>query len=87
MKTMNSQVLLIVLILTVLGMTLTTGCKPAECRQMARCCEEVKDMEGVGAACGSIAKDLINDKTCTSVLQTIGYMLEDKQLPVPEVCR
>lgn len=87
MKTLSSQVLPIFLILTVLGMALTTGCKPAECRQMVRCCEEVKDVEGVGAACGPMAKELSNDKTCTSVLQTIGYMLEDKQLPVPEVCR
>ncbi len=87
MKTTSSQVLLIFSIFTMLGMSLTTGCKPAECRQMVRCCDEVKDVEGVGAACGPIAKDLDNDKTCTSVLQTIGYMLEDKQLPVPEVCR
>lgn len=74
-------------LLLVLVLFSGTGCKPAVCGQMMKCCEEVKEVEGVGAACGPMAKGLSHEGTCQSVLDTIGYMLEDKQQAVPEICR
>ncbi len=87
MKKINLRNLLSVLVLLVLSVFVAAGCKPAVCSQMVRCCEEVIEVEGVGAACGPMAKELSNEATCESVLQTIGYMMEDRQQELPQACR
>ena len=64
-----------------------TGCRAAECQQMLDCCEKVDQFDGVGGACSGLADDTRDPQTCNDVLRTIGYMLKDRDEPVPEVCQ
>ncbi|MBA2663796.1 MAG: hypothetical protein H0U74_16025 [Bradymonadaceae bacterium] len=83
---MNTRIY-IFLILLVSCAALSAGCKPAECRQMVRCCAQVEDIDGIGKSCGALAANVRDGATCTSIIETVGYMLEDKQQPVPAICK
>lgn len=62
------------------------GCASDECRQMQKCCAEVSDVEGMGAACGDLAKNVTKPETCRSVVKTVSYMYEDRGLELPQAC-
>lgn len=66
---------------------ISSGCKPDECTRMMECCGQVRDMEGVGKACGPMAESARDPNTCRSINQTIRYMLEDRKKPIPAVCK
>lgn len=63
------------------------SCRAAECQQMDDCCAAVDDLDGLGAACAELAGDTRDPMTCSDVVRTIGYMLEDRDETVPPSCR
>lgn len=63
------------------------GCTPEECRQMARCCDEIEGEEGVGGACGEMAEGVKDADTCRSVLETAQAMFEKRDERPPKQCR
>lgn len=64
-----------------------TGCESDSCSRMKACCAEVGDVEGMGDACGDLAKNVTKPETCLSVVQTVSYMYEDKGLELPAACQ
>jgi hypothetical protein len=63
------------------------GCAPEECQLMKACCDAVKDVDGMGDACGELAQSVTKPETCTSVVQTVSYMYEDRGLELPDACK
>ncbi len=66
---------------------LSAGCQPSECAQMMSCCEAVKDLEGLGSACGPLAAQTRDLNTCRDIKLTVRYMLEDRKKTIPEICQ
>lgn len=54
---------------------------------MLECCDAVEDLEGTGGACADLAQDTRDPQTCREILRTIGYMLEERDEPMPESCQ
>ena len=81
------RVLLSILLLVSLAISL--GCRAAECRQMASCCDVVAEMEiqGLGGACADLATSTRDPQNCRDISRTVRYMLEDRDQPVPEACQ
>ena len=67
--------------------TLATGCRSKECARMLACCNQIKEMKGVGGACGPQANAVSDPKTCRTILKTVGYMFEEREKELPEACR
>ena len=63
------------------------GCKPDVCQRMTLCCQSVKDIKGMGSACTRLAEKTRKPETCSSVMQTVNYMLKDRKQPIPPACR
>lgn len=77
------------LLLSLLASLLLTGplaCEADVCTQMRTCCAAIKDVEGVGIGCGKIAKNTKAPETCRSVLDTVKYMYQERDEPVPQAC-
>ncbi|MFB6351176.1 MAG: hypothetical protein ABEN55_10325 [Bradymonadaceae bacterium] len=66
---------------------LASGCRSKECARMMACCQQVKDVDGMGEACGPQANTVEDPKTCKTILETIGYMFEEKEKELPAVCK
>ncbi len=67
---------------------LAGGCRSALCQRMVECCRQVKDNHPeVGQSCGQLAEKEDDKATCRTVLKTVGYMFEDKDIDPPEACR
>jgi len=66
---------------------LLSGCRSKECARMMACCQQVQDVDGVGEACGPRANNVDNPKTCKTILETIGYMFDEKERALPDVCK
>ena len=64
----------------------TTGCTTPECEVMSACCDAVADLEGLGSACGELSAGTNDRDTCRTVVDTIVYMLEDRDRPIPNAC-
>jgi hypothetical protein len=64
-----------------------TSCKAEECRRMTRCCEAIKDHEGVGGACGEMAQGVKAPDTCRVILSAARAMFEKRGEPVPAACQ
>lgn len=76
--------------LVVLGFVslfLGAGCKDSECSAMVSCCQQVKDLDGVGQACGPLAEQARDPQTCRDIKRTIHYMLQDRKQPIPAACQ
>lgn len=84
---MVNRPLLFPAIASVFFMVAAPGCRPPECQQMSRCCEELSDLEALGATCHSEGADTRDPTTCRDVLRTIGYMLQDRGEAIPPACR
>ncbi|WP_168210392.1 hypothetical protein [Persicimonas caeni] len=54
---------------------------------MSRCCEAIKDEEGVGSACGEIAQGVKDPDTCRTILRTVEAMYEDREEDLPKACQ
>jgi hypothetical protein len=76
-----------IVLLSLLILTLASGCRASDCEQMMQCCRSVKGLDGLGSACGSLAEGASDPNTCRSVTMTVRLMLERKQQPVPAVCQ
>ena len=59
----------------------------ADCRKMRACCAAVEGMEGLGEACGDLALQTRKAETCRVVIETVGHMRAERELPLPEACR
>ena len=66
---------------------IATGCRSKECARMLTCCQAVKDVDGVGDACGPRATGVDDPKTCQTIIETIGYMYEEKGKELPAECK
>lgn len=69
------------------GSVLLGGCRAEECQKMLACCEEIKDVEGVGSACGEMAQGVKDPDTCRTILKTARAMFEKRGEEVPKACR
>ncbi len=67
--------------------TVLSGCRSRECARMMACCQAIKQVDGVGNACGSRANSVDNPKTCATILETVGHMFEKRDEQPPEACR
>lgn len=65
----------------------SAGCKAADCDQMIQCCQSVKDMDGLGSACGPLAEGTSDPNTCRSVTMTVRLMLEKRGKDIPLACQ
>lgn len=63
-----------------------SGCKVSECKVLVACCEASQELEGIGSACGDLSADVRDPNSCRSIVKTIGYMHEDRDRPIPDVC-
>ena len=54
---------------------------------MMACCQAIKQRDSVGEACGSRANAVDDPKTCKTILETVGYMYQQRNEPPPEVCQ
>lgn len=63
------------------------GCKAKECRTLVECCEASKDVEGIGSSCGDLAESVKDPGKCRTIVKTIHYVYEDREIEVPPVCR
>ena len=82
---MRSTVRLLAIILISLAVTLG-ACRAPECQQMLDCCQQVDELDGIGGACHDLADDTRDPQTCRDVVRTLGYMLEDRDEPIPDAC-
>ena len=64
----------------------STACNDPQCQLMTRCCEALADLDGVGHACGEMSAGVTDPKTCTSIVQTLTYMVEDQGASLPAQC-
>lgn len=67
--------------------TFSLGCKDSECTKMLQCCAQVKDVDGIGQACGPLADQTTNPDSCRSVTKTVRYMLKDRKQDIPLACQ
>lgn len=75
------------LLLTALALLGAAGCEDDLCTRMRTCCKAIKDVEGVGIGCGKIAKGTRAPETCRSVLETVGYMYQEREQQPPQACQ
>lgn len=75
------------LILLLASLVFLSGCRAPECQQMMSCCEAIRDVDGVGPACGGLAEGTRDPTTCRDVVRTISYLFEDSGEELPEACR
>jgi hypothetical protein len=73
---------LLVLLVSLAGL----GCDNPTCQRMTDCCEAIEGVEGVGRACGDIARQLDDAESCRSVLEAVRAMYESRDDSVPEAC-
>lgn len=69
--------------------TLGFACKPSECRQMQSCCDALQDQDDaddIRGAC-SLGDDTRDPTTCRDVTRNIEYLLEDREMSIPESCQ
>ena len=66
---------------------LLSGCRAEQCQKMLACCEQIKDAEGVGKACGQMAQGVKDPDTCRTILKTARAMFEKRGQEVPEAGR
>lgn len=85
MKRISSIATLALVVL--LGSVGMTGCKAKECQKMLRCCEAIKDHEGVGGACGEMAQGVKDPDTCRTILRTVEAMFEEREEELPKACQ
>lgn len=70
-----------------ISLLVLSSCRAKECRQMLACCEATRDIDGIGAACAGLAKETRDPTTCRTVIRTIGYHLDNKDVPLPQACQ
>lgn len=75
------------IITATLSLGALAGCKAEECRKMTRCCEVIKDEEGVGSSCGELAQGVKDPDTCRTILRTVEAMYEDREEELPKACQ
>lgn len=63
------------------------GCRSEECARMVECCKAIEGTDGAGGICDARAEAVDDPKTCKTVLETVGYMFEERDEQPPEVCR
>lgn len=63
------------------------ACRSEVCARMLVCCRKIEDEPGVGKACGAKAAQVEDRETCRSILDTIGYMYEDRDEEPPKACQ
>lgn len=83
---MNKTALITAAMLILLALSSLTSCRAEECQKMLRCCDEVSDTEGVGAACGDMAQGLKDPTACRSVVRAVNAMFEERGEEPPPVC-
>ena len=62
------------------------GCDNPTCKRMHECCEAIQGVEGVGRACGDIARQLDDADSCRSVLEAVRAMYDTREGSPPEAC-
>jgi hypothetical protein len=85
MKRISS--ILFVICFLALTLAFLAGCRARECQQMLRCCEVVKDHEGIGGACGELAQGVKDPNTCRTILRTIDVVFEERDEELPQACK
>ena len=63
------------------------GCKAEECRTLVECCKASHEIEGIGSSCGGLAEGVKDPGKCRTIVKTIHYVYEDREIEVPPVCR
>jgi hypothetical protein len=53
---------------------------------MHECCEAIQGVEGVGRACGDIARQLDDADSCQSVLEAVRAMYDSRESSPPKAC-
>ncbi len=84
---MSKSVLITAVVLVLLAFSSLAGCRAEECQKMDRCCDQVRDVEGVGGACGEMAQGLKDPTTCRSVVRAVNAMFEERGEEPPKVCQ
>ena len=74
-------------LVALIGLAGMAGCKAQECQKMVRCCEAIKDHEGVGSACGEMAQGVKDPDTCRTILRTVDAMFEERKEALPKACQ
>jgi len=62
------------------------GCQDPVCRTMHACCAASKDLQGMGDACGDLAKDVRDPDTCRTIVETIQQMYVNHGKKAPPEC-
>lgn len=70
-----------------LSSAILSGCRSEICARMLVCCRKIENEQGVGEACGPRAAEVDDRKTCRSILETIGYMYEERDAEPPKACQ
>ena len=84
---MRKSALFTAALLVLMALSSLAGCRAEECQKMLRCCEEVRDVEGVGGACGEMAQEVKDPTSCRSVVRAVNAMFEERGEEPPAVCR
>lgn len=76
---------LLALVIAVLAAGLA-GCSDKVCGKMKRCCQEAQKQEWVGRACGDIAMQTSETESCRTILESVRYLYQEKEVEFPKAC-